>query len=127
MTMGAGTSGVMVIVLAWLISAFDWRNALLIIAANQLAVSPPLAPSAPARPEGIGLLPDGDLPDDPADEKSAAPAPPRAGDEGMTVRQSLASSAFWRLAIAVALGGVGCRTITVHPNPLLTNSVGLSE
>lgn len=127
MTMGAGTSGVMVIVLAWLISTFDWRNALLIIAALQLAVCVPLALSIRNRPEEIGLLPDGDLPDDPADEEGAAPAPPRAGDEGMTVRQSLASSAFWRLAIAVALGNVGAMAIIVHQIPFFTSSVGLSE
>src|SRR3990172_12082240 len=127
MTMGAGTSGVMVIVLAWLISTFDWRNALLIIAALQLAVCVPLALSVRDRPEEIGLLPDGDLPDDPADEEGAAPAPPRAGDEGMTVRQSLASSAFWRLAIAVALGNVGSMAIIVHQIPFFTSSVGLSE
>jgi len=127
MTMGAGTSGVMVIVLAWLISTFDWRNALLIIAALQLAVCVPLALSVRDRPEEIGLLPDGDLPEDPADEEGAAPAPPRAGDEGMTVRQSLAFSAFWRLAIAVALGNVGSMAIIVHQIPFFTSSVGLSE
>ncbi len=126
MTMGAGTSGVMVIVLAWLISTFDWRNALLIIAALQLAVCVPLALSVRDRPEEIGLLPDGDLPGDPADEEGAAPAPPRAGDEGMTVRQSLASSTFWRLAIAVALGNVGAMAIIVHQIPFFTSSVGLS-
>jgi len=125
MTMGAGTSGVMVIVLAWLISTFDWRNALLIVAALQLAVCVPLALSVRNRPEEIGLLPDGDLPDDPAEE-GAAP-PPRIGDEGMTVRQSLASSAFWRLAIAVALGNVGSMAIIVHQIPFFTNNVGLSD
>jgi len=125
MTMGAGTSGVMVIVLAWLISTFDWRNALLIVAALQLAVCVPLALSVRNRPEEIGLLPDGDLPDDPAEE-GAAP-PPGIGDEGMTVRQSLASSAFWRLAIAVALGNVGSMAIIVHQIPFFTNNVGLSD
>ncbi len=125
MTMGAGTSGVMVIVLTWLISTFDWRNALLIIAALQLAVCVPLALSVRNRPEEIGLLPDGDPPDDTADAEGAAPALVR--DEGMTVRQSLASSAFWRLAIAVALGNVGSMAIIVHQIPFFTNNVGLSE
>ena len=127
MTMGAGTSGVMVIVLAWLISTFDWRNALLIVAVLQLVVCVPLALSVRNRPEEIGLLPDGDLPDDPADEDGDAPPPPRVRDEGMTVRQSLASSAFWRLAIAVALGNVGSMAIIVHQIPFFTNNVGLSD
>jgi len=45
----------------------------------------------------------------------------------MTVRQSLSSSAFWRLAIAVALGNVGAMAIIVHQIPFLTSSVGMSE
>ena len=45
----------------------------------------------------------------------------------MTVRQSLSSSAFWRLAIAVALGNVGTMAIIVHQIPFFTSSVGLSE
>ena len=126
MAMGSGTSGVMVVVLVWLISAFGWRDALLAIAAVQVAVCVPLAFSIRDRPEEMGLLPDGDLPDEPADDEHRAPLAAPV-DEGMTVRQSLASSAFWRLAIAVALGNVGAMAIIVHQIPFLTNSVGLSE
>ena len=127
MAMGSGTSGVMVVVLVWLISAFGWRDALLAIAAVQVVACVPLALSIRDRPEEMGLLPDGDPPDDPADEQGAAPRRPPAGDEGMTVRQSLSSSAFWRLAIAVALGNVGAMAIIVHQIPFLTSSVGMSE
>jgi len=127
MSMGAGTSGVMVVVLVWLISTFGWRDALLAIAAVQVVACVPLALSIRDRPEEMGLLPDDDPTDDPADEEGAAPRRPPAGDEGMTVRQSLSSSAFWRLAIAVALGNVGAMAIIVHQIPFLTSSVGMSE
>jgi MFS family permease len=117
----------MVVVLVWLISAFGWRDALLAIAVVQVVACVPLALSIRDRPEEMGLLPDGDPPDVPADEQGAAPRRPAAADEGMTVRQSLSSSAFWRLAIAVALGNVGAMAIIVHQIPFLTSSVGMSE
>ena len=120
MTMGAGSSGIMVAVLAWLISAFDWRTTLLIIAALQLAIS------VRDKPEEMGLQPDGDLPDNPG-EAGAMVAPGLVEPEGFTVRHALASSAFWRLAIAVALGNLSSVAIIVHQIPFFTGSVGLSE
>lgn len=125
LAMGTGSSGIMVIVLAWLISAFDWRTALVIIAVVQLAVCIPLALSIRDRPEDIGLHPDGDTPDPGGDEKAAV-APGFAQHEGLTVRQALRSSAFWRLAMALSLGNLGTMAIIVHQIPFFTGSVGLS-
>ncbi len=126
MAMGSGTSGVMVVVLVWLISTFGWREALLIIAVVQLAICVPLALSIRDRPEDIGLHPDGEPPDA-AGEKEVTVAPGLATPEGFTVRQALRSSAFWRLALAVSLGNLGTMAIIVHQIPFLTGSVGLSE
>jgi sugar phosphate permease len=126
LAMGTGSSGIMVVVLALLISAFDWRNALVIIAVVQLAVCIPLALSIRDRPEDIGLHPDGDTPDAGGDEKVAV-APGRMEPEGLTVRQALRSSAFWRMAIALSLGNLGTMAIIVHQIPFFTASVGLSE
>jgi len=125
MAMGSGSSGVMVVVLAWLISTFDWRNALLIIAAVQFAVCIPLALSIRNRPEDLGLLPDGDLEDDSAGESGAHAR--FAEPEGLTVGQALHTSAFWRIAVALAMGNAGAVAIIVHTIPFLTKSVGLSE
>jgi sugar phosphate permease len=125
LAMGTGSSGIMVIVLAWLISAFDWRTALVIIAVVQLAVCIPLALSIRDRPEDIGLHPDGDQPDPGGDEKAAV-APGFAQHEGLTVRQALRSSAFWRLAMALSLGNLGTMAVIVHQIPFFTGSVGLS-
>lgn len=126
LAMGAGCSGIMVVVLAWLISAFEWRNALLIIAAVQLAVCLPLALSIRDRPEDMGLHPDGEPPDPGGGEEQAV-APGLVEPEGLTVRQALRSSAFWRLALAVSLGNLGTMAIIVHQIPFFTGSVGLSE
>jgi sugar phosphate permease len=126
LAMGTGASGIMVVVLAWLIATFDWRNALLIIAAAQLAVCLPLALSIHNRPEDIGLHPDGEPPGAGGEDKATV-APTLAEPEGLTVRQALRSPAFWRLALALSLGNLGAMAIIVHQIPFFTGSVGLSE
>ena len=127
MTVGAGTSGVMVLVLAGLISSFGWPSALVIMGITQLAVCMPLAMSVANRPEEIGLRVDnepweGDPP--------AAPSPSTGRfqpQEGMTVAQALRSTSFWRLSLAVMLTNLGTTAIIVHQIPFFTSSVGLSE
>jgi sugar phosphate permease len=123
MTVGAGTSGVMVLVLAGLISAVGWRDALVIMAAVQLAVCVPLAMSVRDRPEEMGLLADG-APFIPA----ADGATPQAQvTEGLTVREALRTGTFWKMSIAAGLTNVGVIAIVVHQIPFFTSSVGLSE
>ncbi len=128
MTMGAGASGVMVVVLSGLISAFGWRNALAIIAVTQIVVCLPLALSMRNRPEELGLQADGEggLPNGATAPAGAAPPSAEAG-EGMTAREALRSASFWRLSLAVALANVGTTAIIVHQIPFFTSSVGLSE
>ncbi|MEE8347075.1 MAG: MFS transporter, partial [Dehalococcoidia bacterium] len=125
MAMGSGSSGIMVVVLAWLISTVDWRNALLIIAAVQVVVCIPLALSVRNRPADLGLLPDGDVEDDSARESVADGG--FVESEGLTVGQALRTSAFWRMAIALGMGNAGAVAIIVHAIPFLTKSVGMTE
>ncbi len=124
MTMGAGASGVMVVVLAALISAFGWRSALVILALTQALVCIPLALSIRNRPEELGLSPDGTADPRPNGLATATGVPEAAG---LTVRQALRSSSFWRLSIAVALANLGTTAIIVHQIPFFTSSVGLSQ
>ena len=125
MAMGSGTSGIMVVVLAWLISTFDWRTALVIIAGIQIVVCIPLALSIRDKPADLGLLPDGEDPGDPPQEGEQVSR--RDDTEGLTVRQALRSAAFWRIAGALAVGNAGAVAIIVHTIPFLTSSIGLSE
>jgi sugar phosphate permease len=122
MTVGAGTSGVMVLVLAALISATGWRDALVIVALAQLAVCIPLALSIRNRPEDMGLQPDGDsapMTDDGALPPSAA--------EGMGTWEALRTPTFWKMAVASGLTNLGVMAIVVHQIPFFTESAGLSE
>jgi len=136
LTAGAGASGVMVVVLATLISAFGWREALLIIGIAQWAVCIPLALLVRHRPEEMGLLPDGEPPRPPA-EVGRVTAPPEADavadgplriqDSGMTVGQALRTRTFWLLALAMSLAGFGSTAIIVHQVVYVTEATGLSN
>lgn len=123
MTVGAGTSGVMVLVLAVLISTVGWRDALLIMAAVQLLFCLPLAASVRNRPEEMGLLPDGE----PFVATEAEAMPPVQAAEGLTARQALKTGTFWKMSIAAGLTNLGVVAIVVHQIPFFTSSVGLSE
>jgi sugar phosphate permease len=123
MTVGAGTSGVMVLVLAGLISAVGWRDALVIMAAVQLIVCVPLAMSVRNSPEEMGLAPDGD----PFPSPSTGEARSNHMMEGLTVSEAVRSGTFWKMSIASGLASLGMIAIVVHQIPFFTSSVGLSE
>ena len=129
LTVGAGASGIMVTILAWLISLYGWRSALAILAVVTWAVGIPSAMLVRRRPEDYGLAPDGEPA--PAVAPVAAPTaadgpPPPQVAEGMTVREALRSRAFWFLAIAFAFSWFGTTAIVVHQIPALT-ATGFSE
>jgi OFA family oxalate/formate antiporter-like MFS transporter len=140
MTVGGGSSGVMVVLLAALIAAFDWRTALVIMGLIQWAVCIPLALTVRNRPEDLGLAADGE----PvlaaerqvaADERQAPTVRadgPGSGvaarqDEGLSIGQALRTRSFWLLALAMSLGGFGSVTIIAHQIAFLEESVGLSS
>lgn len=127
MTVGAGTSGVMVLVLELLISGFGWRTALVIMAVTQIAVCIPLALSMRNRPEEIGLRPDNEPWDDPEGDPVEHTTKTFQQQEGMTVGEALRSGSFWKLSLAVMLTNLGTTAIIVHQIPFFTSSVGLSE
>ncbi len=126
MTAGAGTSGVMVLVLELLISSFGWRDALIIMAVTQLVVCFPLAMTVRNRPDEIGLQPDGDPA--PTREESLETVGARPFQaEGLTLGQAMRTRAFWQLSFAVMLTNIGMITVIVHQIPFFTKSIGLSE
>jgi len=140
MTVGGGSSGLMVVVLASLIAAFDWRMALLIMGLIQWAVCIPLALIVRNRPQDLGLLPDGEpaLPAErqvAADERQA-PAGDAEGpgygmaarqDEGLTIGQALRTRSFWLVAVAMSLIGFGSVAIIAHQVAFLEESMGFSS
>jgi len=111
MTAGVGVSGPLVLLLAWLIDLFGWRNAVTILASAALALGIPLALLVRDRPEELGLLVDGEA-------ASAAPPSP-APAQGLTLREALTGPTFWLLTSALALSYLGGHAVIVHQMPAL--------
>jgi sugar phosphate permease len=140
MTVGGGSSGVMVVVLASLIAAFDWRTALLITGFTQWAICIPLALVVRNRPQDLGLLPDGE-PDLPAERQVATDEgqtptvdPEDSGegvaarqDDGLTIGQALRTRSFWLVAFAMSLVGFGSVSVIAHQVAFLEESLGFSS
>jgi MFS family permease len=135
MSCGVGASGVMVVVLAALISLLGWRNAVVSIGIFQLVVCIPLALTVRHRPEDMGLLPDGER--HASGQSSSGPAVAslraesavgrRVEDVGLTMRQALGTRSFWLLTCGGALAALGSTAIIAHMVPFLSESAGLTE
>jgi MFS family permease len=135
MSCGVGTSGVMVVILAVLISLFGWRSALLIMGITQIAVCIPLALTVRHRPQDVGLLPDGES--YASGQSLAGPATAslknenvtgaRVEDEGLTMGQALGTRPFWLLTSALTLGSLGSMAIIGHMVAGLEESAGFSR
>jgi OFA family oxalate/formate antiporter-like MFS transporter len=135
MSAGAGASGLMVVLAAFLIAPLGWRAGLLIVGSAQLAICVPIALTVRHRPEEVGLLPDGAPPapaealPDPAPEAVTDAGGDSAGgqSEGLTVRQALRTRSFWVLAGALVLTWVGSLAVIIHLIPYLDESGGFTE
>ena len=121
---GNGFAYFMVLILAAMISAFGWRETLLISAAVIFAFGIPLALVIRPRPEAYGYLPDGERlrdADGPAlQEQPRARAAPSA--TGMTVAEAVRTPTFYLLALAGAAGNVVMVSWIVFQIPHLENS-----
>jgi sugar phosphate permease len=124
LAVGPGASGVMVMILAWLISLFGWRDALAIMAVVIWATGIPLAVLVRRRPEDYGLAPDGEPAPAVARSRSRwdGRPPDPAVPEGLTLREALRTRAFWFLALAFAATWFGTTAIVVHEIPALTKA-----
>jgi sugar phosphate permease len=132
---GAGASGVMVLLLAFLIAVLGWRTGEMIVGIGQLVTCIPLALTVRHRPEEMGLLPDGEPPA--PGEALASPPPEAVGgegggggmgqEEGLTTGQALRTRFFWLLAAALILTYVGGLAVIVHVIPYLDESGGFTE
>jgi sugar phosphate permease len=126
--------GVMVVVLAALISLFGWRTAVVVIGISQIAICVPLALTVRRRPEDVGLLPDGEshAPGQPLARPASSPKGESAADrgsehKGLTVRQALGTRAFWLATFAVALAWLGGMALIGHLVAFLEESADFSR
>jgi len=124
-----GLAGLVLLFVAWLISAQGWRMTCVIGGLGIWLVGLPLACLfvRPRRPEYYGLLPDGVTTEVQPDEEVS-----RTIDRGVnyaaevqevefTLRQALRTRAYWLLIAAVSVRMVGFSAILTHGVPFLTD------
>jgi len=124
-----GLAGLVLLFVAWLISAQGWRMTCVIGGLGIWFVGLPLAWLfvRPRRPEYYGLLPDGTTTEVEPDEEVS-----RTIDRGVnyaaevqevefTLRQALRTRAYWLLIAAMSVRMVGFSAILTHSVPFLTD------
>ena len=121
MTAFAGGGAIVVPLLGIGIANLGWRQTLLYAGLFVGVISFGISLVIRSKPEDIGLLPDGDLPQDSLGEVSAGQGdkPSRVQRAEFTVRQALRTKTFWLMLIGVVTRVSATNAIIVHLFPIL--------
>ena len=113
---GVGLGGLFVPAVGWLIAAYNWRIASVVIGVFIIVMGIPIAALMRHRPEPYGYMPDGEEPDtdDETGEVRRRQQPDLSQD--FTAREALMTSSFWYLTLSIAArslvsGGVGLHLV----------------
>ena len=112
------------VVLLWLINRFAWPDAWLWFGVITLIILLPLALLFRTRPVHMGLLPDGDTPEEAAVAATAAGG--RPAEISFTLREAMRSPGFWFLTLALTLGMYAVPGYQAHWIPYLQDQ-GISD
>lgn len=134
MSSGSGIGALLVPLIIWLISASDWRTGLMLIGIGFWIVAIPVSMVMRTRPEDYGYLPDGipvktnvqveiprsgSLAPQESQEIKSELASAQQRQNDFTVREALATRAFWQVSLAVG-GGQLIMSAAVHQIPAMT-------
>jgi MFS family permease len=120
-----GLGGVLIApVLSVIVQAWGWRWGAAIGGVLFLTIGLPLCLTIRRSPEGMGLLPDGDVPVREAGKDNTEDRSQREVD--VTVREALRSFAFWGSVLAAGIRNGSYHAIAVHFVPLMVWK-GLSQ
>ena len=106
--------------LAIVVHNFGWRWGVLFAGTVFLLLGLPLAAMVKRSPESVGLLPDGDAPDNQTEAGQ-----PRSGatakfkDDSIGIWEAMRSRAFWLIVAATLIRVLGLSTVIVHFIPIL--------
>ncbi len=115
----AGGAAVMVPLLSWCLGEFGWRTTILGAGAMAGILTVAAAIVIRSRPEDIGLLPDGIRPEAGAEGASGRRLEPTYAASDLTVRQALATPAFWLLTVGVTLRIAAADALVINQIPML--------
>ena len=126
LTVGTGLGGLCALAMAWLVSQYGWRGALVAVTALAWALGFPIIATIRDRPESHGLRPDGEEPSRDTSRADASGLGPTASRLGNTREQgefsvgmAIRSRAFWHLLGAMTLVGLGTTPIITLLVPAL--------
>jgi MFS family permease len=123
LAVGAGLGGLVCAPAATLvIQHFGWRIAFLGMGILMWLVVIPLAMVVRERPEDMGLRPDGDPPEGAPGAGGSEGVPAAGGGADYTLKQALASSAFWVIALTFFFSSLSHSVVFVHAIPALTDA-----
>ncbi len=117
MSSGFGASGLMVPVIVWLIDAFGWRLAMIILGGGMLVIGIPFAFLIRNTPEACGLYPDGRKTAPPVVNKTAGAG--GAGGE-VSFRDALQDRAFLSLSLSDLIRMMAISAVVTHIMPYLS-------
>ncbi len=115
-TMGSATAGIVAAPAAgWIDPHYGWRVVWVILGCMSLAAAPLAWIAVRRRPEDLGLLPDGDAPEEGTNADGSG-APPRVPivESPWTVREALRTRTFWLLTVGFLLISMPSGTIFIN-------------
>ena len=127
-TLGSATAGIIAAPAAgWIDLHYGWRVVWVILGCMSLAAAPLAWITVRRRPEDLGLLPDGDAPEEGtnADGSGARPRAPIV-ESPWTVREALRTRTFWLLTVGFLLISMPSGTILINI-PAFTQSHGFTK
>ena len=113
---GVGIGGLFVPALGWLVEAYGWRTAALMVGIFIAVLGVPVAMVMRHRPEPYGYYPDGIVPEEVRASGSARrPVLPDLSND-FTAREALRTSSFWYLTLSIMArslvsGGIGLHLV----------------
>ena len=126
MQVGISIGGLLVPLVAWLMTSQGWRATSLMSAGAVLLFGLPLSALMRSTPEAYGLRPDGDPPPDPYPPSRPGGDAPPAADGDFGAREALRTRAFWFITAGHALAVTLVATVTVHIVVHLNEGLGIS-
>ncbi|MEE8420848.1 MAG: MFS transporter [Dehalococcoidales bacterium] len=121
---GFGFSGLLIPVIVRLITVYDWRQTLIILALGLIVLVLPLSFFFRHRPEQYGYFPDGQNQDITSTLDRTKPG--KIDRVAIKTRRALTSGAFWRLALSRMYHMMVVAAVITHVMPYL-GSIGIGR